>query len=71
MNLSIQDVSGEVIVVSQFTLCADTNTGRRPSFISAAEPHVAENMYEKFCQKLQLFDIPVLTGSFGAMMDGA
>ena len=68
MNLSVQDVNGEALVVSQFTLCADTNKGRRPSFISAAEPKIAENMYKLYCQKLQLFGIPVSKGKFGSMM---
>ena len=51
MNLSIQDVGGEALVVSQFTLCADTNKGRRPSFIHAARPDMAENMYLQFCDQ--------------------
>ena len=69
MNLSIQDVGGAALVVSQFTLCADTHKGRRPSFISAAKPKMAENMYDQYCQKLQLLHIPVSKGKFGAMMD--
>ena len=69
MNLSIQDVRGEALVVSQFTLCADTSKGRRPSFIHAAPPEMAENMYQKFCEKLWAEGIPVQTGKFGAMMD--
>ena len=69
MNLSIQDVKGEVLVISQFTLCADTSKGRRPSFIHAAPPEMAENMYQKFCEKLGAEGIPVQTGKFGAMMD--
>ena len=69
MNLSIQDVGGEALVVSQFTLCADTHKGRRPSFIHAAPPEMAENMYQKFCEKLGAEGIPVQTGKFGAMMD--
>ena len=69
MNLSIQDVSGEALVVSQFTLCADTRKGRRPSFIHAAQPEMAENMYQQFCEKLGSEGIPVQTGKFGAMMD--
>ena len=69
MNLSIKDVGGEILVVSQFTLCADTRRGRRPSFINAAEPIIANNMYDKFCQKLQLLSIPVSRGQFGASMD--
>ena len=69
INLSIQDVNGEVLVVSQFTLCADTRKGRRPSFIHAAPPEIAENMYQKFCEKLGAEGIPVQIGKFGAMMD--
>ena len=71
MNLSILDVEGEALVVSQFTLCADTNRGRRPSFVGAADPKIAENMYEQYCQKLQLFNIPVSQGKFGAIMEVA
>ena len=69
MNLSIQDVNGEALLVSQFTLCADTSKGRRPSFIHAAPPEMAENMYQKFCEKLGAEGISVQTGKFGAMMD--
>ena len=69
MNLSIQDVKGEILVVSQFTLCADTRKGRRPSFIHAAPPEMAENMYQKFCEKLGAEGIPVQIGKFGSMMD--
>ena len=69
MNLSIQDVGGEILVVSQFTLCADTRKGRRPAFVGAAEPKMAENMYDQYCQKLQLLNIPVSKGQFGASMD--
>tara|TARA_B100001971_G_C17931991_1_gene403200 strand:+ start:184 stop:633 length:450 start_codon:yes stop_codon:yes gene_type:complete len=69
MNLSIQDVGGEILVISQFTLCADTQKGHRPAFIGAAEPIMAENMYDKYCQKLQLMNIPVSKGQFGASMD--
>jgi len=68
MNLSIQDVAGEALVVSQFTLCADTRKGRRPSFINAAHPEIAEITYEKFCKKLQDENVSVQTGRFGAMM---
>ena len=68
MNLSVQDVNGEALVVSQFTLCADTRKGRRPSFVNAAEPQIANNMYEQFCQQLRFFGIPVSEGKFGAMM---
>lgn len=71
MNLSIQDASGEALVVSQFTLCADTRKGRRPSFIHAAAPEMAEKIYQDFCRKLTDYSIPVKTGRFGAMMDVA
>jgi len=69
MNLSIQDVAGETLVVSQFTLCADTRKGYRPSFINAAHPEIAESTYEKFCKKLQDENVPVQMGRFGAMME--
>jgi D-tyrosyl-tRNA(Tyr) deacylase len=69
MNLSIQDVNGEALVVSQFTLCADTHKGRRPSFIHAAPPEMAEQMYQQFCKQLKVAGVPVQTGKFGAMMD--
>ena len=69
MNLSVQDVGGEVLVVSQFTLCADTKRGRRPSFVSAAEPKIAEYMYDQYCHKLQQLKIPVSKGQFGAEMN--
>tara|TARA_B100000959_G_C14690675_1_gene504522 strand:+ start:186 stop:632 length:447 start_codon:yes stop_codon:yes gene_type:complete len=68
MNLTIEDVGGEALVVSQFTLCADTNKGRRPSFISAAPPQMADNMYQQYCKKLRKENISVQTGQFGAMM---
>ena len=69
MNLSIQGVAGEALIVSQFTLCADTRKGRRPSFINAAPPKIAEITYEKFCKKLQDENVPVQRGRFGAMME--
>mgnify|MGYP001120317071 FL=1 len=69
MNLSIDDVSGEALVVSQFTLCADINKGRRPSFINAAPPEMADNMYQQYCKKLRKENISVQTGQFGAMME--
>ena len=68
MNHSIQDIGGEILVVSQFTLCADTSRGNRPSFVNAAGPRLAENMYEKYCRKLQDINIAVEKGYFGAMM---
>ena len=69
MNLSIKDVGGEALVVSQFTLCADTSRGRRPSFIKAANPEEADSMYQQFCEQLTMNNILVQTGKFGAMMD--
>ena len=69
MNLSIKDVGGEALVVSQFTLCADTRRGRRPSFIKAANPEEAESMYQQFCEQLTKKNISVQTGEFGSMMD--
>lgn len=69
MNCSVQDVGGQLLVVSQFTLHASTKKGNRPSFIKAARPDFAIPMYEKFVQNLSDFaQIPVLTGKFGADM---
>ena len=69
MNLSVQDVKGEVIVVSQFTLHARTRKGNRPSYISAASPDKAIPLYEYFISRLsELMEKPVGTGEFGAMM---
>lgn len=67
-NLSCQDVSGEILVVSQFTLCANTTKGRRPSFIEAARPEVSEPLYEKFVHYVKESGLKVETGIFGAMM---
>lgn len=67
-NLSLLDVGGEAIVVSQFTLYADTRKGRRPSFIGAAPPEVAEPLVARFAQLLREHGLPVQTGVFGAEM---
>lgn len=69
MNLSVTDVNGEILVVSQFTLHASTKKGNRPSYIRAASPEVAIPMYEQFVSKLKSeTGLQVLTGEFGAMM---
>ena len=69
MNLSLADVNGAVLVVSQFTLYGDAAKGRRPSFIDAARPEIAIPLYERFVALLRDRGIPVETGEFGAMMD--
>lgn len=69
MNLSLAQVGGSVLVVSQFTLCADVSHGRRPSFIPSAAPDVANDLYEKFVSELKNYGIEnVQTGVFGADM---
>ena len=67
-NLSVLDVKGEAIVVSQFTLYADTRKGRRPSFIDAALPEVAAPLVERFIELLRGHGVPTQTGQFGADM---
>jgi D-tyrosyl-tRNA(Tyr) deacylase len=71
MNLSALDVGAAAIVVSQFTLYADTSRGRRPSFVNAAKPDLAEPLVETFAKLLQEQGVPTQTGVFGAMMDVA
>ncbi|MEN8241010.1 MAG: D-aminoacyl-tRNA deacylase [Chloroflexota bacterium] len=67
-NLSVLDVGGEAIVVSQFTLYADTRKGRRPSFTNAAPPELAEPLVERFSEMLRQQGVPTQTGQFGAEM---
>ena len=69
MNLSLADVGGEVLVVSQFTLYGNAEKGRRPSFIEAARPEQAIPLYEKFISSLESKGLRVATGEFGAMME--
>ena len=69
MNLSVKDVGGEILVVSQFTLYGDTSKGNRPSFIESARPDKAIPYYEKFIEKIKSSGLKTATGKFGAMMD--
>ncbi|MDG1752790.1 MAG: D-aminoacyl-tRNA deacylase [Thalassotalea sp.] len=68
MNLNVKQVSGDILVVSQFTLAADTTKGMRPSFTSAAEPKFSDKLYQYFCQQLREQGFSVPTGQFGADM---
>jgi D-tyrosyl-tRNA(Tyr) deacylase len=68
-NLSIADVGGSALVVSQFTLYADVRKGRRPSFIRAGSPDLGERLYDDFCARLIALGVPVERGIFGAEMD--
>ncbi len=70
MNLSLLDINGQCLVVSQFTLYAQTKKGNRPSFIDAAKPKIAEAMYDKFCEQLSReLGEKIATGRFGAAME--
>ncbi|HLR41311.1 MAG TPA: D-aminoacyl-tRNA deacylase [Virgibacillus sp.] len=69
MNLSLKNVDGSILSISQFTLYGDTRKGRRPSFIKAAKPEHANTLYEAFNKRIESEEINVETGQFGAMMD--
>ena len=68
MNRSLKDIGGEMLVVSQFTLAADTSRGRRPGFSTAAPPELAERLYEQFVRAVTERGVRVATGQFGADM---
>ncbi|MFM2486077.1 D-aminoacyl-tRNA deacylase [Celerinatantimonas yamalensis] len=67
-NLNVQQIGGALLVVSQFTLCADTQKGLRPGFSKAAEPSQAQQLYQQFCQSCEGYGLRIATGEFGADM---
>lgn len=71
MNLSLVDVKGEMLIVSQFTLCGDCKKGTRPSFDKSAPPEIANELYEAFVSEVGTYGIKTQTGQFGAMMEVA
>jgi len=68
MNLNVNQINGDILVVSQFTLAADTHSGMRPSFTTAAKPEISIPLYHCFCQQLRDYGFEVPTGEFGADM---
>ncbi|AUQ59088.1 D-tyrosyl-tRNA(Tyr) deacylase Dtd [Phaeobacter inhibens] len=71
MNRSVKDIGGSALVVSQFTLAADTRRGNRPGFSNAAAPELGSALYTRFADQLAALDVPVVRGSFGADMQVA
>ena len=71
MNKSLLDIEGEMLIVSQFTLCGNCKKGTRPSFDNSASPDVANSMYEDFIKEVGSYGVKTGTGQFGAMMDVA
>jgi len=69
MNHSLSDVNGEMLIVSQFTLCGDCKKGTRPSFDKSAPPETANKLYEDFIKEIQTYGIKTANGKFGAMME--
>ena len=69
MNLSIKDIEGSALVISQFTLCGDTRKGRRPSFVNAELPGKGKELYNYFLSRFKKEGLPIQTGEFGAMME--
>lgn len=69
MNLSLIDTKGEMLIVSQFTLCGNCKKGTRPSFDKSAPPEIANNLYEEFIQEVKKYGVTTGNGQFGAMMD--
>ncbi len=69
MNRSLIDIQGEMLIVSQFTLCGDCKKGTRPSFDKSAPPDIANQLYESFIKEIQNYNIKTQTGKFAAMMD--